>query len=68
MVTEEDNSPYDYDHVRPTHIRAHRTSLGATTAHKGINDPYTVESAIGTLRRMTISGDETGIFGALDAH
>lgn len=72
-VTEEDSLNEEGMMVRPTaattKIRKHRTSVGGATAAQGQRvSSCAIEDAIGTLRRMTISGEETGIFGALDHH
>lgn len=68
-VTEQAVSPRNLDdHARPTQARKHRTSIGAVTTQRGSTGPCAIEGAIGTLRRMTISGDEADIFGALEQH
>jgi hypothetical protein len=66
MATEQNSANNPHDVVRPK--RSYRTSLGATTAQRGFDGPCAVEGAIGTLRKMSISGDEIGVFGALDHH
>jgi len=54
-VTEEDLG----GSVRPKHPR--RTSTDATMVQQ--SGPCAVEGAIGTLRRMTVCGNETGVYG-----
>jgi hypothetical protein len=66
MAKEQNPTNHPHDVVRPK--RSYQTSLSATTAQRGFDSPCAVEGAIGTLRKMSVSAEETGVFGALDHH